>query len=387
MAGYIKRNLTKKLLAHIKEYPVVALLGPRQVGKSTLAKQIINKIPNGVYLDLERPSHLNRLNAPEYFFSQNKKSLICLDEIQRLAEIFPLLRSVVDENKKNGQFLILGSAGKELLRQSSESLAGRISYLEMTPFTLLELSKKEMEKLWLRGGFPGSLLSKNELTSVEWRENYIRTFLERDIPQLGLKISPHSIGRLWNMLAYSHGQTLNSSKIAGSLGVSSHTVNSYMDILEKTFLIRILPSFSTNLKKRVIKAPKVYLRDSGILHSLLGVDSMNELFGHPIFGNSFEGFIVENIISSLPRWQFYFYRTKSGAEIDLLMIKGLRRVAVEIKVGKSPTLTKGFYTAAEDVQAKEKYLIAPVDSAYTIKGNVKVMHLSNFLKTMHIKYL
>ena len=382
MDGYIKRNLAQKLSKHIKEYPVVALLGPRQAGKSTLAKQIVNKSPRGIYLDLERPSHLRKLDTPEYFFTHNKTSLICLDEIQRLPEIFPLLRSLVDERKKNGQFLILGSASKDLLKQSSESLAGRISYLEMTPFTLLELSAKKMESLWLRGGFPRSFLSKNETASVEWRENYTRTFLEQDIPQLGLRISPQSIGRLWNMLAYSHGQILNTSKIAGSLGVSSHTVSSYMDILEKTFLIRILRPFTTNLKKRFIKSPKVYLRDSGILHSLLGVDSINELFGHPVFGSSFEGFVVENIISSLPRWQFYFYRTKAGAEIDLLMVKGSRRLAVEIKAGKAPTLKRGFWTAMEDVQATEKYLIAPVDSAYTMKGDIKVTHLSGFLKLM-----
>ena len=380
MEGYIKRKLAKKLSQHIKEYPVVALLGPRQAGKSTLAKQIINKSPKGVYLDLERPSHLRKLDTPEYFFTHNKTSLICLDEIQRLPEIFPLLRSLVDERKKNGQFLILGSASKDLLRQSSESLAGRISYLEMTPFTLPEISEKKMKNLWLRGGFPRSFLSKNETASMEWRENYIRTFLERDIPQLGLRIPSHAIGRLWSMLAYSQGQTLNTSKIAGSLGVSSHTISSYMDILEKTFLIRILRPFATNLKKRFIKSPKVYLRDSGILHSLLGIDSMNELFGHPVFGSSFEGFVLENIISSLPRWKFYFYRTKSGAEIDLLLVKGSRRVAVEIKVGKDPTLKKGFWTALEDVQAKEKYLIASVDSAYKIKGDVKVIHLPGFLK-------
>lgn len=358
---------------------MVTLLGPRQVGKSTLAKRIINATSKGVYLDLERPSHLRKLETPEYFFSQNKDSLVCLDEIQRRPEIFPLLRSFIDEQKKNGQFLILGSAGKDLLRQSSESLAGRISYLKMTPFTLLELSKKRMEDLWLRGGFPRSFLGKNQTASVDWRENYIRTFLERDVPQLGLRISFHSIGRLWSMLAYSHGQILNSSKIAGSLGVSSHTVNSYIDILEKTFLVRVLRPFSVNLKKRFVKSPKVYIRDSGILHSLMGIDSMNELFGHPAFGSSFEGFVMENIISSLPRWQFYFYRTKSGAEIDLLMIKGTRRVAVEIKVGKAPTLQRGFWTAVDDVKAEEKYLIAPVDSTYTIQGDVKVVHPSDFL--------
>ncbi|MCZ0932366.1 MAG: ATP-binding protein [Oligoflexia bacterium] len=379
MAGYINRSLKKKLRQNIKDYPVVALLGPRQVGKSTLAKEIINKHSRGVYLDLEKPSHLNQLNAPEYFFEQNKSFLICLDEVQRYPEIFPLLRSLADERKKNGQFLILGSAGRDLLKQSSESLAGRISYLEMSPFTLLELSAKKRERLWLRGGFPRSFLGRSETASLEWRENYIRTFLERDIPQLGFRIPPTAIGRLWNMLAYSHGQTLNSSKLAGSLGVSSHTVNSYIDILEKTFLIRLLQPFSENLKKRLVKSPKVYIRDSGLLHSLLKVDTMNELFSHPVFGSSFEGFVLEQIISSLPRWQFYFYRTRSGAEIDLLMIKGIRRIAIEIKAGKSPVVEKGFWTAVEDVKAKEKYLIAPVDTAYTIKDNVKVTSLSQFL--------
>ena len=380
MVGYIKRALKKKLQQNIKDYPIVALLGPRQVGKSTLAKEIINKHSKGLYLDLEKPSHLNQLNAPEYFFEQNKGSLICLDEIQRKPDIFPLLRSLVDERKKRGQFLILGSAGRDLLKQSSESLAGRISYLEMSPFSLLELSEKKQERLWLRGGFPRSFLSRSETASLEWRGNYIRTFLERDIPQLGFRIPFTLIGRLWSMLAYSHGQTLNSSKLAGSLGVSSHTVKSYIDILEKTFLIRLLQPFSENVKKRLIKSPKIYIRDSGLLHSLLKVDSMNDLFSHPVFGTSFEGFVLEHIISSLPRWQFYFYRTRSGAEIDLLMTKGTRRIAVEIKVGKSPMLEKGFWTAVEDVKAKEKYLIAPVDTAYTIKGHVKVTSLSQFLK-------
>ena len=380
MAGYINRVLKKKIQRHLKDYPIVALLGPRQVGKSTLAKEIINKHSKGLYLDLEKPSHLNQLNAPEYFFEQNEASLICLDEIQRKPDIFPLLRSVVDERKKNGQFLILGSAGRDLLKQSSESLAGRISYLEMSPFTLLELSEKKQEKLWLRGGFPKSFLSRNETASLDWRENYIRTFLERDIPQLGFRIPSALIGRLWSMLAYSHGQTLNSSKLAGSLGVSSHTVNSYIDLLEKTFLIRLIKPFSENIKKRLIKSPKVYIRDSGLLHSLLKIDSMNELFSHPVFGNSFEGFILEQVVSALPRWQFHFYRTRSGAEIDLLMLKGTRRIAIEIKAGKSPKIEKGFWTAIEDVKAKEKYVIAPVGRAYKIKGNVKVTNLFQFLK-------
>jgi len=381
MAVYIKRILKKKLEQSIKNYPVVALLGPRQVGKSTLAKEIINKKSKGLYLDLEKPSHLNQLTAPEYFFEQNKNKLICLDEIQRKPEIFPLLKSLVDERQKTEQFLILGSASRDLLKQSSESLAGRICYLEMSPFSLLELSEKKQESLWLRGGFPRSFLSKSETASLEWRENYIRTFLERDIPQLGYRIPFTTIGRLWTMLAYSHGQTLNATKLASSLGVSSHTVSSYIDILEKTFLIRLLQPFSENLKKRVIKSPKIYIRDTGLLHSLLKVDTMNDLFSHPVFGSSFESFVLEQIIGSLPRWQFYFYRTRSGAEIDLLMIKGIRRIAIEIKAGKSPTLEKGFFTSIEDVKAKEKYLIAPVDTTYTLKRGVKVTNPSQFLKT------
>ena len=386
MVGYIKRNLKQKVLAHLSEYPVVALLGPRQVGKSSLVKKLIGQKLKTVYLDLERASHLNKLKEPEYFFQQNKDFLICLDEIQRLPEIFPLLRSLVDEHQRAGQFLILGSASKDLLKQSSESLAGRISYLELTPLTLPELPLKYRERLWLRGGFPRSFLSKQELISVEWRENYIRTFLERDIPQFNLRIPSASMGRLWSMLAYSHGQTLNSSKLASSMGVSSHTINSYIDILEKTFLVRILRPFSTNRKKRIIKSPKVYIRDSGILHSLLQIDSLNELFGHPVFGSSFEGFVLENIISSFPRWQFYFYRTKSGAEIDLLMIKGVHRIAIEVKASKTPKVTKGFLTAVEDIQATKKYLIAPIEESYIIKKGIRAMPLVDFIKHISKTY-
>ncbi len=379
MAGFVKRHIHQTVLRHLKQWPVVALLGPRQVGKSTLAKKLMAGLKKTLYLDLERPSHLRKLDAPEYFLTQNRGSLICLDEVQRLPEIFPLLRSLVDDTSRCGQFLILGSASKELLKQSSESLAGRISYLEMTPLTLTELHQNKQELLWLRGGFPKSFLSSTDKTSREWRENYIRSFLESDIPQMGLKMPAHSVGRLWSMLAFSHGQTLNSSKLATSMGISSHTVNRYISILEKTFLVRRLPPFFLNLKKRVVKAPKIYIRDSGILHSLLKVDSINDLFGHPVFGSSFEGFVIENIISHLPGWQFYFYRTRSGAEIDLLMIRGRRKVAVEIKASKAPVLKPGFWTAIKDVEADEKYVIAPVEKTYPLKGNVTVCSLTRFL--------
>lgn len=379
MAGFVKRHIQHTVLRHLKQWPVVALLGPRQVGKSTLAKKLMAGRKKALYLDLERPSHLRKLDAPEYFLTQNRDSLICLDEIQRLPEIFPLLRSLVDETGKGGQFLILGSASKELLRQSSESLTGRISYLELTPLRVTEVSQKKKQLLWFRGGFPKSFLSQTEKISREWRENYIRNLLESDIPQMSLKVPVDSVGRLWSMLAYSHGQTLNSSRLAGSMGVSSHTVTHYMSVLEKTFLIRRLPPYFLNLKKRVVKAPKIYIRDSGILHSLLKVDSMNDLFGHPVFGSSFEGFVIENIISHLPGWQFYFYRTRSGAEIDLLMVKGRRKVAIEIKASKAPVLKPGFWTSVKDVGAREKYVIAPVDEAYPLKGGGRVCSLTEFL--------
>ena len=379
MSCYRERHISKKVLEHVKEYPVVALLGPRQVGKSTLAKGLMKHKLKGIYLDLERKSQINKLTDPEVFLSHNKKSFICFDEIQRLPEIFPLLRSVVDERAKNKKFLILGSASRDLLKQSSESLAGRISYLEMTPFTLSELSDSDTTKLWLRGGFPKSFLSKNQEVSSEWRENFIRTFLERDIPQLGFHIPSHNLGRLWQMLAHDHGQVLNSSRLASSLGVTSHTVNNYVQILTQTFLIRALQPFKSNLKKRLVKAPKIYIRDSGLLHSLLGIDSMNELLGHSIYGTSFEGFVIENIMTQFPRWSFYFYRTRSGAEIDLIMTKGRKTIAVEIKASTSPKLEKGFFVAAKDIGAVRKYLIAPIDKPYPIK-DVMVTNLSHFLK-------
>ncbi len=385
MAGYVKRDLLSSITKSLNNYPVTALLGPRQAGKSTLAKRIIQKKPKAIYLDLERPSHLNKLEDPEYFFTHNSSSLICLDEVQRTPNIFPLIRSIVDERKRNGQFLILGSAGKDLLKQTSESLTGRISYLELTPFLLSELPKQQ-KKLWIRGGLAKSFLSKNISISVEWRENYIRNFLERDIPQFGLRVPAVSVGRLWRMLAHSHGQTLNLSQLASSLGVSVHTVRSYIDILEKTFLIRQLQPFATNLKKRYIKAPKVYVRDSGILHALLRVHSLNNLLGRPEFGSSYEGFVIENIISVaslLAHWEFYFYRTRSGAEVDLLMVKDRQRIAIEIKANTAPKVKSGFWSAVQDVKATKKYLIAPVESPYRIKGDVVVTNLFNFIRKIN----
>lgn len=378
MEGYLKRTIYTELKESLEDFPVVALLGPRQVGKSTLVTDLLD-IKSKIYLDLELNSDLRKLSEPELFFERHKDSLLCLDEIQLAPEIFRTIRGTVDKNKKNSQFLILGSASRDLIRQSSESLAGRISYLEIMPFNILEVGAQNLETLWLRGGFPKSYMAKNDERSSKWRENYIRTYLERDIPQLGFNIPAKSMERLWRMLAHSHGQTLNSSKIASSLGVSSHTVNSYIDILEQTFLVKSLRAFEPNIKKQYIKSPKVYLRDSGLLHTLLNLETFDDILGHQNFGSSFEGFVIENLIRLFPRWTFNYYRTKSGAEIDLIMSKGNKRLAIEIKASKAPKLQRGFWSSCEDIDATKKYVIALVDESYEVQNNTIVCNLESFI--------
>ena len=382
MHKIVDRNITNTIIDRIKTNPAVALLGARQVGKSTIAGMIIDNFPNAIYLDLERPADLNKLTDPEAFLSQFNDRLICLDEIQRTPEIFSILRGVIDRNRRNTQFLILGSASRDLIKQSSESLAGRISYIEITPFVQPEISFISASDHWLKGGYPRSLLAEKNETSFQWREDYIRTFLERDIPQLGFRIPANTLGRFWGMLAHSHGQVLNSAKLAGSMGVSSHTIRKYIDILEQTFIVRVLTPYSKNTKKRLIKSPKVYIRDSGILHALLGIETMEELFANPVYGSSFEGFIIENILSQLPRWQASYYRTSNGAEIDLILTKGPRTIAVEIKSSTSPKVSKSFWTSLETIAPDQTFIVAPVEDAYPIAENVTVMPLHLFLKQM-----
>jgi len=387
MYSYIKRNIENVLFSDLKHFPAVALLGPRQCGKSTLIKELGKQIENLLYLDLQSPQDLAKLEDPSFFFSYNKDKTICLDEIQNRSELFPVLRSVIDSDRQNGKFIILGSASRDLIKQSSESLAGRISYLELTPFLLQEIKTQNKDYLtvnWLRGGFPDSFLSDDDNYSMRWRINFIRTFLERDIPQLGFAIPSSQISRLWSMCAHLHSQVLNSSSLGESLGVSHHTIKKYLDILSQTFMLRLLPPFETNLKKRVVKSPKIYIRDSGILHALLDISDFNKLLGHPILGASWEGFVIENILSELPDWKGYFYRTAAGVEIDLILEKGLERIAVECKASTSPSVTKGFYIAMEDLQIKESFIIAPVNEVYKIKANVWVMPLIEFIKKMKL---
>jgi predicted AAA+ superfamily ATPase len=379
MQTYIKRSLTNSILARLQQMPAVALLGPRQCGKSTLAKHLISPMANGLYLDLEKSSDLNKLRDPETFFSHNRDKLICLDEIQRVPELFSFLRSTIDEENRHGRFLMLGSASRDLIQQSSESLAGRIAYLEMTPFQLGEVGDPTLRTLWLQGGFPRSFLTDLE-ASHAWRIDFIRTFLERDIPQLGFAIPAQSMERLWRMCAHSHGQTLNASKIGGSLGTSHHTVHRYIDILAATFLLRILPPYEANIKKRLIKSPKIYLRDSGLLHALLDIETQNDLLGHPILGASWEGFVLENIITATPDWRHFFYRTATGVELDLIMEKGLRRIALECKASIAPKPSKGFWQALDDLAITEAWIIAPINGTYPIEKNVNVGAIANFLR-------
>jgi len=384
MQAYLRRFITADIERKLENLPGVVILGPRQCGKSTLAKAIISEIGGAVYLDLERPSDVSKLRDPEAFFSLNSDQLICLDEIQRVPELFPVLRSVIDENRRNGQFIILGSASPDLMKQSSETLAGRISYFELTPFVLKEVSEddhsKALRRLWLRGGFPRSYLARDERESIEWRLDFIRTFLERDIPQLGFRTPAKTLERFWRICAHLHGQLLNSSKLGESMGVSHHTVRSYIDMLEQSFVLRVLRPYESNLKKRLIKSPKIYIRDSGILHALLGIENHNDLLGHPVYGPSWEGWAIENILSLLANWKASFYRTSSGSEIDLILEKGNKRVAVECKGSTSPNLNRGFWNAVSELKFKEVWVVAPVKEAYPIEQGVMVAPLHQVIE-------
>jgi predicted AAA+ superfamily ATPase len=324
---YIPRRLESAVGGCLGAFPASAVLGPRRCGKSTLARAIMSRRKGTVYLDLERPSDLRKLTEPELFFEAHRNDLICLDEIQRRPDLFPVLRSIIDERDRPGQFLILGSASRDLIRQSSETLAGRIAYLELTPLLVSEIgSHPKASMLWLRGGFPESFLAKSDAESVLWRENFIRTFLERDIPQLGIRIPSASLERLWQMCAHYHGQLLNQSTLGAALGVSHTTIRSYLDLLSETFMVRLLSPLLPNLKKRLVKAPRIYIRDTGILHSLLDIEDEDDLMGHPARGASWEGFVIENILAELPDWRSHFYRSVTGAELDLVLEKGRTRI-------------------------------------------------------------
>ncbi len=388
MHKYVPRLLEPQVRESLARNPVVALLGPRQCGKSTLAKKILSGSGKAVYLDLERPSDRAKLRDPEAYFEMNRDALICLDEVQRAPEIFPVLRAMVDAGRRPGRFLVLGSASRDLLRQSSESLAGRIAYLELTPFLAIETpsSGAARNRLWLRGGFPKSYQAGSDAESFEWRQNFIRTFLERDVPALAPGFSPSAIERLWSMCAHWHGQLVNYSRLASSLGVSDHTVRSWMELLAGAFLIRMLPPFSSNLGKRLVKAPKIYLRDSGLLHGLLALESTDDLLGHPVYGASWEGFALENILARLRQGvRASFYRDSNGAEIDLVLERGTKRMAVEFKGGLSPELSRTSLGALEALGSPKAFVVSRAPDAFPMGKGVMAMPLGGLLESGEAK--
>ena len=372
MHGYVPRAAEAEIIQSLARSPAVAILGPRQCGKSTLAKALLQEIP-AVYLDLQDRVDRNKLTEPELFFDRYRDKLICLDEIQLLPEFFQALRSEIDRDRRPGRFLILGSASRDLIRQSTESLAGRIAYLDLTPFLLHELAGVSVwQDHWLRGGFPESVLSANDHDSFAWRLDFIRTFMERDIPGLGFNIPVPVIERLWRLLAHYHGQTVNYHKFAAAADLSIPTLKKYLAVLEQTYMVRLLPPAETNLKKRLIKSPKIYLRDSGILHALLDVEGYDSLLANPAAGPSWEGFVLENLIAAHPRWRSSFVRTSNGAEIDLLLERSGRRHLFECKLSKSPKPSRGFHELVEDVQPEGAWVVAPADEMYEIRKNIVV---------------
>jgi predicted AAA+ superfamily ATPase len=376
----ITRKIQQDIEKSLAQYPVVGILGPRQVGKTTLAKAIKNAWPqNTIYLDLELPSDLNKLQDPEMYLGPLADSLVMIDEIQRRPSLFPLLRALVDQKRVAGRFLILGSASPELIRHASESMAGRIIYHELTPFLLNETGYDGIRQLWLRGGFPESYLAETDENSFNWREAFIRTYLEMQIPQLGIKVPAMQLRRFWTMIAHYHGHLWNAAQIAGSLGISAPTVQKYLDILTDTFIVRPLPPYHANIKKRLIKSAKVYIRDTGLLHALLRNRSLEDLYGHPSLGHSWEGFVIEQILGLIPDSdQACFYRTNAGAEIDLLLVDHPGGpVAIEIKYSLSPKVTKGFWNGYEDLGCKKGFIVYPGEEAYPVGRNVIALPVKN----------
>jgi len=382
---YIERKLTRDIIKLIHHFPVVGIIGPRQVGKTTLAKHLMQNIEKDcIYLDLELYEDQSKLQEPQLYFEQHEDKCVILDKIQQIPELFPVLRGLVDKHRVVSRFIILGSASPKLLKQSSETLAGRIVYQELTPFNLTEISEKySIEQHWLRGGFPESLLAPTDELFRIWMRNFVQTYLERDLPLLGLSVTPILMRRFWTMLAHFHGGIWNANSFAKSLGITIPTVNRYLDFLEAAFIITRLQPFYSNVKKRLVKSPKVYFRDSGILHFLAGISNFENLQGHVLIGNSWEGYVIEQIRQILhDDLDLYYYRTHNGAESDLVLVKGNNPVScIEIKYTSSPRLSKGFQISFEDLQTKQNYIIVPKSEPFPIHQNVTVCNLLDFLKS------
>ncbi len=384
----IARKTRDVIEAALARQAAVAVIGPRQVGKTTLARVIADERPS-IYLDLEAAADRAKLADPVLFLGQQTDKLVVLDEIHRMPEMFQALRGLIDEGrrsgKRHGRFLILGSAAIELLRQSGETLAGRIEYVELNPLHVLEIETgaDEQNRLWLRGGYPDSYLAGSEKDSHRLRSNFIRTYLERDVPMFGPRIPSETLERLWTMLAHNQGTLLNASRLAGGLGVSAPTVNNYIGLLVDLLLVRRLQPFHANVGKRLVKSPKTYVRDSGLVHALLGIETFDDLLGHPVVGTSWEGFVIENLLAVAPeRTRASFYRTAAGAEIDLLLEPGGRygTWAIEIKRGLAPKLEKSFRNALEDLKPTRAFIVYSGADRYPKSENVEVINIHDMAR-------
>lgn len=383
----IPRRVAETVAARLGQLPAVTLLGPRQVGKTTLARSLMTgRTPPPIYLDLEQPEDRARLTDPALFLRGYADRLVVLDEVQRLPDLFEVLRGLIDERRRagsrHGHFLLLGSASLDLLRQSAESLAGRIAYVEMTGILATELPSNgpDLDRLWLRGGFPDSLLASSDADSLNWRKDFVRTYLERDIPALGPRVPAETLRRFWTMLAHSQGGLWNAARLAAGLAVSGQTIARYLDLLVDLLLVRTLRPWSGNIGKRLVKAPKVYLRDSGIVHALLDIGDREQLLGHPVVGESWEGFAIEQLIASAPpEWTPWFYRSTGGAEIDLVFETPKGRRAVEIKRTLAPTISKGFKQACADLEATSRHIVYPGAVRYPLDGETEAIPLPDLM--------
>ena len=386
----LSRQSQQKLSQYLQQFPAVGLLGPRQVGKTTLAFAQKKLYPDALYLDLELPSAQRQLDDPEAFLMAHAQQLVILDEVQRMPELFGVLRGVIDQRRRMGQacgqFLLLGSATGVLMQQSSESLAGRVAHVALPPLQASEIftgvhSVADLNALWVRGGFPLSWLAETDAASMTWREVFIATYLEKDIPALGPRIPATTLRRLWTMLAHHQGELLDQSKLAAALAISGQTVGRYIDLLCDLMLVRRLPAWHGNVGKRLIRSPKVYVRDSGLVHALLGLSNLDALLGHPVAGSSWEGFVMEQLMNAAPQAQASFYRTSNGAEVDLVLtFRNQQTWTIEIKRSSAPTVSKGFYQAATDLGAVRKLLVAPVEQPYHLKEGIEVVDVMTAIR-------
>jgi len=376
------RRLSPRLNQLLAHSPAVVLLGPRQVGKTTLAWEIAEKRP-AVYLDLEDEADRAKLSDPVRYLADHERELVILDEVHRLPELFQSLRGVIDrgrrQGKPNGRFLLLGSAALDLLKQSGESLAGRISYLELGPFDALEVAPAKLDTLWVRGGFPRSFLAENDELSLAWRRDFIRTYLERDIPQFGSRIPAETLRRFWTMLAHNQSQLLNAATLARGLGVDGKTVASYLDLLVDLLLVRRLPAWHRNVGKRLVKSPKVYVRDSGMAHALLGIRDQEALLGHPVAGPSWESFVTETLIAAAPDGTgAHYYRTSTGAEIDLVLtLPNGKLWAIEVKRSSAPKVESGFHLACTDLKPSQRFVVYSGTERFPLNADTAAIGLGD----------